>query len=138
MRPGFEIIPHTADIGLRVRGKTLAALFENAARGMTSLLAEMKGTGREKSANVRLSSDGPESLLVDWLGEILYKFTVKRAAYSRFKVTALSPRALSARLSGGRAGPGLRALREIKAVTYHGLKIKKMKEGYAADIIFDV
>ena len=66
MEPDYRIISHTADIGLAVRGKTLSALFENAALGMTSLLAEPGSFQPSLKATFNLTANTPEMLLVDW------------------------------------------------------------------------
>ena len=147
--PVFDIIEHTADIGIRVRGKNLPGLCENAALGMFSLLADLKSV--KPSLKLKVSADGndPESLLVNWLNELIYLAAVKKMVFSEFavkkygqpggKVAKKVRYSISAEIRGEKlAAFGKRLNYEIKAATYHQLKIKKISSGCEAGIIFDI
>jgi SHS2 domain-containing protein len=136
---GFKNFSHTADIGLHVIGKRRKELFENAAWGALSLLTDSRGDGETRKIPVSLKSESWESLLILWLQEILYIFSVKKICPSKIEILSIKLYSLRASLSGKKFDPSrLRIFREIKAATYHNLKIRKVKTGYSADIIFDI
>jgi len=139
MKKGYRVFSHTADIGLHIRGRTMEALFKNAARGMTSLITEQEKFAPRKKATLSVHSDTWESLLVDWLGEILYYFTVKRMGFCTLKIKKINAFSIDAIGYGEEIRLDHHPVfREIKAVTYHDLKIKKTKGGYSTKIIFDI
>ena len=135
----YQIFPHTADIGLSVEGKSLNELFESSALGMTSLLTEPSKLAPSQSVPLSLRSESWEFLLLDWLMEILYQFTVKKIAFSRFEIRTLEPYRIEALGWGETILPDRHpVLHEIKSVTYHDLKIQKTGGGYSTRIIFDI
>ena len=139
MNQKFKVFSHTADVGLAVRGKTLPKLFENAALGMISLLFDSKKIKPKEAAPIAVRSVSWESLLVDWLDEVLFQITVKHWGFCQFKVERLKPFELKAAGFGEKLDRKEKTLaREIKAVTYHDLKIKKGKSGYSARIVLDI
>ena len=126
-------------MGLAVRGKTFAKLFENAAQGMVSLLYDPKKISTSKSAPIAVRAESWESLLVCWLNEVLFRIAVKGLRFKRFKVTGLQPFKLKAQGFGKKSGRKEKNLaREIKAATYYNLKIKKEKSGYFVRIVLDI
>jgi SHS2 domain-containing protein len=77
----------------------------------------------------------PESLLVNWLNELLFIHEVHREAYHLCQVISISPQRLEAFLQGG---PCERVQLAIKAATYHGLAVSRTGQGYEATVVFDV
>jgi SHS2 domain-containing protein len=134
--PQWEEFEHTADVGLRVRGATLADLFANAARGMLDLAVGGEKTVQEQE-RVALELQAPdiETLLVDWLTELLYLMEDGSFIPAGVEVVAVEANSLRAEAIGG-AGADLH--RHIKAVTYHDLSIEKTEGGYQATVVFDV
>lgn len=136
-----QIIEHTADVGLRVRATTLDALFAEAGEGLFELivpnLAEAEPTQR---IEIELASDSLEDLLCDWLSELLFVFETRRLVLGRFEVHV------------DERGPALRAAAhgepmdqsrhltgyEIKAVTYHQLRLEREDAGWLAEVIVDI
>ena len=97
----FEEIPHTADWSFRAFGKDLAELFENAAFAMFALQgAEVSDGAKETARAVKASGIDYESLLVNWLSELLYLQESHHEIYQRFQMDALSPTALRAHVFG--------------------------------------
>ena len=131
----FEEIEHTADRAFRVQGRNFAELLENAARAMGVL--NRLGPGGEPSATREIVLEGidRETLLVNWLNEILYLEQTHGEIYDRFQILEASNNYLHARLNGrqsvGNAPP-------IKAATFHDLAIRQTREGFEATIVFDV
>lgn len=131
----YEEVEHTADAAIRAYGRDLPELFANAAYGMFDLLADVEKLRPTMERKVSLEAPDLETLLVDWLSELLYLREAHGEVYREFEISALSPKELRAVIRGGkRFVPRM----DIKAVTYHDLKIEKREEGYVATIVFDV
>jgi len=143
MKP-YEIIEHTADVGLKANGATLNGLFENAARGMFKIISGAKVDKNEsgqinKKIKIKKEADDIEGLLVNWLSELLYIFNKEKILFSDFKISELNNKGLIGNSSGKRIDLAHTPLQtEIKAVTFHDLKIKKDKNCFSCKIIFDV
>ena len=135
----YEIFEHTADLGLRIRADDLRGLFAEAARGLFSVMVtnfddvrpvdevtfEVKGTEREE-------------LLRDWLAELLYAFHGRHLLLAQFDVR-LDEAGLTATARGEPFDPGRHEIdAELKAVTYHGLKVEQHPDGWLAEVIVDV
>jgi len=143
MKP-YEIIDHTADVGLKANGATLKELFENAAKGMFEIIG---GAGLVKAERLKLKREirikkeveALEELLVDWLSELLYIFNRDKVLFSAFEISELNNDGLSGKASGIKTdSTDTRLQTEIKAVTFHNLKIEENKNGFSSTIIFDV
>ncbi len=135
----YEIIDHTADIGIKVYGKTLEELFSNAAYGMFDIIADLEGLKPSTSIKIELEAADAEELLVAWLDELIYNFYTKQIIFSEFKIESLSDTNIKAEAFGKHIGDKKSRLKtEIKAATYHGLKIEEKNKNYEVQIIFDV
>jgi SHS2 domain-containing protein len=134
--PAWEEIEHTADWALRVRGEDLRALFENAARGMVSLIGgEASPAGAVIHRTISLHAPDWEILLVDWLTELLYLIEDQQVVFTHIAVHHVADFALEAEVTGRTNG---RFDKYIKAVTYHNLAIRQTDTGYETAIVFDV
>jgi SHS2 domain-containing protein len=138
----FEIIDHTADIGIVAYGKTKREVFINAAKGMFEIIA---GENRELKENfydkIKLEAKSLEDLLIAWLNELLYISEVKLVILNKFKIKELSDGQIKAEIGGTKINHlSIRVKREVKAVTYHRLEIKKDEESglWRAQVIFDI
>lgn len=134
----YELIEHTADIGLRIFGKDRQELFVNAALGMFSILAKKKKTKeaqKKQSLKIDLSASNLEELLVSWLGELLSLSDIKKAMFTHFQISELTDTRIKAKVF---AEKNYTTKTEIKAATYHQLEIKKEKDFWQAEVIFDV
>lgn len=131
----FQEIEHTADWAFRVRGRDLAQLFANAARGLLELQGSA-GTG-ETGVTRDVAVDGMdrETLLVNWLNELLYLQETLHESYSRFDILEISDTHLRARVHGGPHRPKGKL---IKAVTFHNLMVRHSEDGWEATIVVDV
>jgi len=135
----YEQFSHTADIGVRVFGKTLKELFENAAFAMFDILADLDGLKGEITQDFELTAPNHEELLISWLDELLYNFYAKNIIFYKFEVTELSEDVIRAKAFGRSVSENRNRLKtEIKAATYYNLKIIKKDDYYEVDIIFDV
>jgi SHS2 domain-containing protein len=143
--PPYEILEHTADIGLRARGQTLEQLFENAAWG----LAEILDVGRPTQAvgaaaldatrpqQIVLGEADVEGLLVDWMNELILFTEEGRACIVDLKVETVSERGLEARVDLAECDLFPEGT-ELKATTYHQLSVRQTEDGWEATVFFDV
>ena len=133
----FEELPHTADIKIRARAPTLDALF---AEVLNAMMEVMYGPGRSDgiTREIHIESSDRESLLADFLSEVLFISEVDGLVFSRAEVTIQDHR-LTAVLHGEpfdrERHPGGT---EVKGISYTGLRIGTDANGYMVDIVFDV
>lgn len=139
----FEIIEHTADVGIKVSGKTLEELFENAAFGMYNIICENFSYIKDKlSYQNEISEIDLETLLVSFLNDLLYQTFVEKKLFCKFK-TKITKEDSCYKISFSCFGENYdekihRHLLEIKSATFHNLKIQKIYEFFECVIIFDV
>ncbi|OGN87853.1 MAG: hypothetical protein A2158_08350, partial [Chloroflexi bacterium RBG_13_46_14] len=120
----FEILDHTADIGIIAYGEDLKKAFENAASGMFSLITDLTGIVNDQTRKIDIGSPDRESLLVSWLNELIYLFDVENLIFGKFDIIYLDDNALSAIAYGEKVDLSRHEIRTgIKAATYHMLKI---------------
>ena len=138
----FEILEHTADIGIAAYGKTRKEVFINAAKGMFEIISgDTKNLKENFYDKIELEADNLEGLLFAWLNELLYISETKLVILNKFEIKDLSNNKIAAEVRGMKINRlGCKIKREIKAVTYHRLEIKKDKESglWRAQIIFDI
>jgi len=139
----FETIEHTADLGIIVYGDTLPELFRNAAFGMFSLITSLDNVKEKFRISISIDAHDHEELLVTFLNELQYYYSTKKVIFKRFEIFNLGETHLDANISGeeiaDRTGASSGILHDIKAATYHQLKIEKTPgSGYKTRIIFDV
>ncbi len=133
-KAGYRELEHTADWALEVWAPSLEELLEQAARGMYALA----GTRMAPSPRVRrtftLEFQDPETLLVDFLNELLYYGEVEGVAFDTFDLRIQEGR-LHAHLEGA---PLAGLVKVIKAATFHDLNVEKTPQGWRATVVFDV
>jgi SHS2 domain-containing protein len=135
----FEIFEHTADVGIRVRAATLEELFADAAKGLFSIIvANPEAVRPLQEITFTIAGDQHDELLIDWLDELLYTFDTKRLLFREFGVQPTTE-GISASARGepiDRARHDLHM--EVKAITYHGLKVDRDGDGWLAEVIVDI
>jgi len=135
----IEFFEHTADLGLRVRAADLNGLFAEAALALFSAIVEDAGTVvASQRIEVRLPAEDREFLLFDWLKTLLYHFDAEHILFSRFDVkvseSGLEGEAWGEPMDPSRHEPN----HEVKAITYHGLKVEQTADGWLAEVIVDI
>lgn len=140
----YEFIEHTADFGIRVLGQSPQLVYINAAKAMFCAICRKNARIKKQAGTKRvsfqldISAGNRAELLVAWLSELLSLFDIHALVFTRFKIRQLTYKKLLATAWGEPAGNKNYILkREIKAVTYHGLKFKKTAGFFCAEIIFD-
>ena len=140
MNARYEFFDHTADIGVRVFGATLEELFVNAAAALYAAMGTWKESGVRSQKSVLIEAGSVEDLLHDWLAELLFEFSAHEVMYEEFEILDLSAQMVRATLRGGVVDWGRSEARaEVKAVTYHQLRVEQRANGsWMATAIFDV
>lgn len=140
MAARYEFFEHTADIGVRVYGGTLAELFHNAAAAMYEALGRFELADRQPDRTLELTAGSLEDLLHDWLGELLFDLEAHHVLYDKIDLTEVKPGHLAACLAGGTIDfARSETNEEIKAVTYHHLQVEQLPDAtWRATVIFDV
>lgn len=135
----FEFFDHTADLGVHVFGATREEVFQNAAAALYGALGEFELKPGRVTQFLQFREGTIEDLLVGFLGELLYRFDAHRTLFDQIEIRSLDNGLLAATLHGAevdfsRSTPNY----EIKAVTYHGMKLEQTDCGWRATVIFDV
>jgi len=139
MKKKYKFINHTADVGIKVWGESLESLLENAAYSMFDILTELDKVKVKESLGVEIEGKKTDELLADWLRNLLYKFNGEGYLLREFNIEEISKKGLKAKVRGEKLDLSRHTLKtEIKAVTYHGLEVKKTGQGWEAQVIFDV
>ena len=138
-RPPFEILEHTADVGIVAHGCSLAELFANAATGMFAIMAELEGVRQTEERQIQVEGRDHEGLMVRWLTELLYYLDAEELLFSRFVVEEVSETRLRARAFGERIDAERHRLHfGVKAVTRHMLEVAQEEDDYRAQVLFDI
>jgi SHS2 domain-containing protein len=135
----YETFEHTADLGLRVRAPDLDALFAEAGACLFSAIVEDPGAVRPlQRVDLRIDGSDRDYLLFDWLRELLYQFDSRHLLFTRFEVHVRET-GLEAGAWGEPFDPARHALaHEVKAITYHGLKVERTGDAWLAEVIVDI
>ncbi len=135
----YEILDHTADVCLRIYGKSFGELFENAARAMTELITDREKINPSQEIEIEVHGENIEELLVHWLQEILFLHEVKKMVFKDFRLNLISETHAKGKAIGEKIDIDKHELSfDIKAVTYHNLKIEPINDKLKVDIVFDV
>ncbi len=138
MEKGFEIINHTADVGIIAYGASPSETFANAARALFSLITELDNVEEVLHRDIELVAPDLESLLVAWLNEFIYLFDTENVLFKRFEISKLNNTQLKARSYGEKVDKSKHKLKTgVKAATYHMLRINK-GDVCKAQVLFDI
>ena len=134
----FELIEHTADAGIAAYGNDMSQAFANAAKALFSLITELDSVEEVLYQDIELTATDQESLLVEWLNELIYLFDTEQIIFKRFDITQLSQTHLKARSYGDKVDSSKHKLKTgVKAATYHMLKVDK-SNGCKVQVLFDI
>lgn len=131
----FKLIDHPSDVGIIAFGKDKKEIFENSALGMFSLIADLETVDPIETFPVKVSGDDLDSLLINWLNELLFYEESKDIIFKAFNIKKINGCQLEAEASGEKIDLDKHSIyRSIKAATYNQLQIDKNQ----AKIVFDV
>jgi SHS2 domain-containing protein len=135
----FEILEHTADIGIRATAPTLEDLFAAAAMALQTIAIECAAARPGTLYPMAASGEDLESLLVNWLNEVVYFIDGRRVVLSRFDVKSVTDTEVIAEAWGEPQDPARHPMQlVVKAATYHQLKIARQEAGWTADVYLDI
>jgi SHS2 domain-containing protein len=138
MAKDFEILEHTADVGIIAYGADLKQAFANAARGLFSLITELDDMREVLHRDIEVEAGDIEGLLVAWLNELVYRFDTEGILFRRFEISQLDDSHLKARGYGEKVDSSRHRLKTgVKAATYHMLRVEK-NNGYRVQVVFDI
>ncbi len=138
MEKDFEIIDHTADVGILAYGADISQAFANAARALFSLITELDNVAEVLHRDIEVTAPDIESLLVEWLNELIYLFDTENILFKRFDITRLSHTQLKARNYGEKVDRSKHQLKTgVKAATYHMLKVDR-RDDCQVQVLFDI
>jgi SHS2 domain-containing protein len=134
-----ETFDHTADLGLRSQAATLDELFIETAEALFEVIVEdLHSIAQTQQLDVTLPADDVEYLLFDWLKTLLYHFDAEHLLLSRFEVHVdvggLKGKAWGEPLDRSRH----ELCHEVKAITYHALRVEQTPDGWLAEVIVDI
>ncbi len=135
----YETFEHTADLGLRIRSPDLDTLFAEAGQALfAAIVADLTTVRPLHRVEIQVAAEERDYLLFDWLKELLYHFDTEHLLLSRFEVhvtdTGLQGSAWGERLDRSRHD----LEHEVKAITYHGLRVESANGGWLAEVIVDI
>jgi SHS2 domain-containing protein len=135
----FQVLEHTADVGLVARGADLKQAFAAAATGLFSIIAQPRRVAARECQRIEVEAGDTEALLVEWLNELIYLFDARRMLFKRFDIVELTPNRLVAEVWGEPADPFRHRIKlGVKAATYHMLHVDREGDGYRLQVLFDV
>jgi len=138
MGKDFEIIDHTADVGIIAYGGDIKQAFVNAARALFSLITELDNVEEVLYRDIEVTAPDEASLLVAWLNELIYLFDAESLIFNRFDIIKLNSTRLKARSYGERVDSSKHRLKTgVKAATYHMLKVDA-DDGFRVQVLFDI
>ncbi|TWT43887.1 hypothetical protein RAS1_02870 [Phycisphaerae bacterium RAS1] len=138
-RTGYELLDHTADLGVRVTAPTFLALLPVAVEALYATIGDVRPgavVGRE-----RLEYQGSDlaALFRDFLADLLYRFETRSEVAVRIEPLAFSSGRLAAEATFAAVDVQTSELeREVKAVTYHELALRETPGGVEAHFIVDI
>jgi SHS2 domain-containing protein len=135
----FEVFEHTADVGVRVYGGSFAELLKNAALALMSLITDRESVRPDEEVAIEAEAETGEELLIKMLSEILYLHEVRKMVFADADLELTDGYKLRGRLWGEKTDVSRHELlQDIKAATYHNLKIERVNDRFMAEIIFDI
>ena len=135
----FEILDHTADVGIMVYGEDLKSLFENAGEAFFHIITDLRKVRLRTQRKIEIGGESLERLMVEWLNELLYLHDVENLLFKGFHVESVGEEGLKAKVDGEFFQEGVHVIKTgVKAVTYHQIEVRQEKEGWRAQIILDL
>ncbi len=135
----FEFVSHTADVAVAIRGRDLAELFRHAAAALYDLTVVGPPFAVTLCRIISVDSANVDCLLADWLNELIYVLYTEHVGFSEIRFDELGDGRLRARCCGESLVPGVhREQCEVKAATYHMVRVEQTRGCCTAQVIFDV
>jgi SHS2 domain-containing protein len=135
----LNFVDHTADAGILLQAPDLKELFARAAWGMFSLITDVNAIRLADVDRIRVEASDRPALMVKWLSEVNYRHVTDYRLFGKFDILEINEERLLAEVRGERFDPARHKIfTEIKAVTFHGLRLERANDAWKAQIIFDL
>ena len=134
-----RLFDHTADVGIDAEATTAAELFEALAEGLAEVICPPGTVEAERAVHVEVAAEDREGLVVDFLNRVLHIIETERFLVAKVSVSRADDRAVSADVYGQTYDPARHDwAREVKAVTYHQLKVAREGDTWRGRVILDL
>lgn len=130
----YKFLEHPSDIKIKAYGCSLSEVFINAALGMMAYIYGKNQNPTNNTKQIKVSADNYESLLINWLSQVLALSSINHSPCISFTIKEFSAYKIIAEVTLGKG----RARNEIKAVTYHELNVKQTKNGWVTTVVYDI
>jgi len=139
MLRNYEVLEHTADIGIRVKSSSLESLFKNAGLAITGISVEKQKINNPEKHKIVITqkANNVEELFINWLNELLSASAAEGLIFEDIKINQINEQFIDA-IAIGTDIKNYKTNTEIKAATYHQLKVRKSGSLWQAEVIFDV
>ncbi len=136
----FRVLEHTADIGFEAFGARREDVFRNAGRALMSLIIDLDSVSPQERVPVTARAPEPQSLLVNWLSEILYLQDTEGWLFTDFEIDGFQEQSVCGAGRGERFERGRHRLKLlVKAITYHQLALEETRDGlWRAQVYVDI
>ena len=135
----YEILDHTADLCIRTYGRSLSELFRNASHALMDMIVDRSSVRSTLEIPYEINGDTKEELLIKLLGEIIYLNQGEHLVFNDLSIRNKTENSISGILYAEQYDSNRHELEtDIKAATYHNLKIEKVNNNFKADIVFDI
>lgn len=135
----YRLLEHTADMGIEAEGETQAALFQQMAMGLRQIITECPDVRSQTEMMIEVVGMDREELLVNWLGELVFLLETRHFLPVCFEIGTIDEQRLKARVWGETFDPARHFLeREVKAITYHQIKVESSGKGWSAQVFVDL
>ena len=139
MTAKYRLFGTTADVGVVSYGADVPRAFENQARGMFSVMADMRRVRPRLHFTVEASGPDLPGLLASWLEELLFIFDTRRVLLRGFSITKLDGLNLKGEAWGEEIDPARHVMKTpVKAVTYHMLEVTGTDGGIRTKVVYDI
>ena len=138
-RDYFEFRDHTADLLVHIEAVDLAGLLRQAGQALYAAVGQPAASEQVVETQLIIEADDSETLLHDWMGELLYRLETRGEWYRQFEFHHCKPVRAEATAHGVIVDFETSQLdREVKAITIHDLNIERVKDGLRVDVVLDI
>ena len=142
MKPSYQYLEHTADVLFIAKGNTPAEMFEQAGLAVEETMINLKKVSPAKKVKIKKESNKIDSLLFDFLDELVFLKDYKQLVFSKFEVKIeekkekfkLEVLAYGEKIDNQKHEPKV----DIKAITMHMFKVEKSKDSWQAQVLVDI
>ena len=138
----FRYIEHVSDAIVEAYGRTLSEVFANSARALINIVCDLSRIDLNKKFIIETEGFDQISLLYNWLEKVLLTLLVDNIALANFDITIERSRD-KYNLFGTCRGEAFSEQKhhykvEVKAITYHEMKISRRNDMFIVQFLVDL